>query len=520
MSVRVRFAPSPTGLLHVGALRTVLFDYLFARGRGGVNILRIEDTDRTRYNPDSEAEFVETLRWVGIDFDEGPHIGGPHAPYRQSERKEAGIYAREIQKLLDNGSAYKAFDTSEELDEMRELQQINKMATGYFGGKWRDATPAEVADAEGEGKAYVIRLKIPRDKTIVLHDLIRGRVEWDSNVIDDPVLIKADGMPTYHFAAMVDDHLMGITHILRGEEWIPSAPKHIALFEAFGWTPPIFVHCPVIVGKDGKKLSKRHGATRVLDYAAQGFMPQSLKNFIALIGWSPGEDREVLTEEELISLFDLDRLQPSPGRFDLEKLQWLSGHAIRALPTEELLDKVIDFVAFDYAREFHQAEVSEEEGGSAEMEKRMARWASLELLAARAKMDRSFALQCVTLEQERVTTLADFGEACEFFLVDQPRMDPKAVEKWFGQPHVPKLFDAIVAHCESGQDCSVAGFEQLLRTFQTENEIDKLGPIVHPTRVALTGKTFGPGLFELMNVLGPARIVARIHSAKSLIGLN
>ncbi|MEQ1936493.1 MAG: glutamate--tRNA ligase family protein, partial [Fimbriimonadaceae bacterium] len=213
MSVRVRFAPSPTGLLHVGALRTVLFDYLYARAKGGVNILRIEDTDRTRYNPDSEAEFVETLRWVGIDFDEGPHIGGPHAPYRQSERKEAGIYAREIQKLLDNGTAYKAFDTSAELDEMRELQQINKMATGYFGGKWRDATTEEVQEAEAEGKPYVIRLKIPKNQTIVLQDLIRGRVEWDSNVIDDPVLIKADGMPTYHFAAMVDDHLMEITHI-------------------------------------------------------------------------------------------------------------------------------------------------------------------------------------------------------------------------------------------------------------------------------------------------------------------
>ncbi len=511
MSVRVRFAPSPTGLLHVGALRTVLFDYLYARKMGGVNILRIEDTDRARYNPDSEAEFVETLRWVGIDFDEGPHIGGPHAPYRQSERKEAGIYAREIQKLLDNGTAYKAFDTSAELDEMRELQQINKIATGYFGGKWRDASASEVAEAEAEGKPFVIRLKIPKDRTIVLQDLIRGRVEWDSNVIDDPVLIKADGMPTYHFAAMVDDHLMEITHILRGEEWIPSAPKHIALFEAFGWTPPIFVHCPVIVGNDGKKLSKRHGATRVLDYAAQGFMPQSLKNFIALIGWSPGEDREVLSEVELIKLFDLDRLQPSPGRFDMEKLQWLSGHAIRALDIDDLIQKIVDFVAFDYARTYHHSEVAEDEGGAEEQAKRIARWASLELLANHP--DRDYVRKCVVLEQERVTTLADFGEACEFFLVDQPKMDAKAVEKWLGQAHVPALFEVIGAFCEGGGNNTPEAYEKLLRDFQATSGLEKLGPIVHPTRVALTGKTFGPGLFELMAVLGPARISSRLSEA-------
>ncbi|MEQ1935519.1 MAG: glutamate--tRNA ligase family protein, partial [Fimbriimonadaceae bacterium] len=298
-----------------------------------------------------------------------------------------------------------------------------------------------------------------------------------------------------------------------GEEWIPSAPKHIALFDAFGWTPPIFVHCPVIVGSDGKKLSKRHGATRVLDYAAQGFMPQSLKNFIALIGWSPGEDREVLTEAELISLFDLDRLQPSPGRFDMEKLQWLSGHAIRALDIDDLLQRILDFVAFDYARDYHHWEVSDEDGGAAEQAKRIARWASLELLATKAAEDRDYVRKCVVLEQERVTTLADFGEACEFFLVDQPKMDAKAVEKWFGQPHARSLFEAIKTYCDNGGDNSVEAYEKLLRGFQESAGLEKLGPVVHPTRVALTGKTFGPGLFELMAVLGPERISKRLEHA-------
>src|SRR5688500_4474248 len=283
MSVRVRFAPSPTGRLHVGALRTALFDHLFAKKHGGANIYRVEDTDRNRYSPDAEKEFVEALAWAGVTFDEGPHLGGPHSPYRQSERKEAGIYDIWIKQLLDQGDAYKAFDTKEALDEMRQYQEMNKLPIGYFGGEWRDASTEAVEKAEREGKTHVIRLKLPRGKKIVLQDVIRGRLEWDSDTIDDQVLIKADGMPTYHFAATVDDHLMGISHVIRGEEWVSSAPKHGRLYEAFGWEQPIWVHCPTVVGKDGKKLSKRHGATSVLDYRAMGFLPEALRNFIALV---------------------------------------------------------------------------------------------------------------------------------------------------------------------------------------------------------------------------------------------
>lgn len=510
MSVRVRFAPSPTGLLHVGALRTVVFDDLFARKHGGQNILRIEDTDRTRYNPESEAEFVETLRWAGIEFDEGPHIGGPHAPYRQSERKEAGIYSHWVEELLVKGAAYRAFETPEELTEMREYQQINKLPTGYFGGKWREASQEEVDAAIAEGKPSVIRLKIPRDQTLVMRDMIRGRIEWDSNTIDDPVLIKADGMPTYHFAAMVDDHLMGITHVLRGEEWISSAPKHIALFEAFGWTPPIFVHCPVIVGADGKKLSKRHGATRVLDYAAQGFMPGPLKNFIALIGWSPGDDREVMSEDELVQAFSLEGLQPSPGRFDFEKLKWINGHVIRSMEPEELLAAIQTLSELEHAKVYHFAEVPEDEGGAVEQAKRMARWAAFERLLDYANSDRDYVLQCLALERERVTTLVDFGEACEFFLVDSPANDPKAVEKWMNQEHVKPMLTILRDRLGSQESLTVAECEDAIRSYASANGFEKLGPVVHPTRVALTGKTVGPGLFELMAVLGPKRIYDRL----------
>lgn len=512
MAVRVRFAPSPTGLLHVGALRDALHKFLLSRNTGGTNILRIEDTDRTRYSPDSEQEFITTLKWVGIDFDEGPHIGGPHSPYRQSERKEAGIYAEQIAKLLENGSVYKAFDTSQELEQMREFQQINKQPTGYFGGDWRDATPEKVAEAEASGIPYVIRLRIPRGESILVQDLIRGRIEWDSNTIDDPVLIKADGMPTYHFAAMVDDHLMGITHIMRGEEWISSAPKHIVLFKAFGWTPPIFVHCPVIVGTDGKKLSKRHGATRVLDYAALGYMPGPLKNFIALIGWSPKEDREVMTEPEMIKFFDLAGLQPSPGRFDLEKLKWLNANHIRSLTPEECLDELLSFINFPYTQEFWANFEDDNPDVSKRVDGKLM-WTRLERIREAAQSRRDYVLAAVREEQPRVQTLADFGEAVEFFLVDVPPMDPKAEQKWLTQPHVKSMFDRILASLDSIED-SVSGYEGLLKGLQLELQLEKLGPIVHPMRVALTGKTFGPGLFELMAVLGRDQVRARLKRVR------
>ena len=471
--------------------------------------MRIEDTDRTRYNPESEQEFIDSLRWAGIDFHEGPHVGGPHAPYRQSERKEAGVYEPFIQQLLESGHAYKAFETSEELTEMRAKQEAAKQATGYFGGAWRDASPEQV-EAMGDAP-HVVRLRIPRGRKIEMHDAIRGKIEWDSDTVDDPVLIKADGMPTYHFAAMVDDRLMEITHVLRGEEWISSAPKHAILYEAFGWEMPVIVHCPVIVGPDGKKLSKRHGATRVLDYAAQGYLPEAVKNFIALIGWSPGDDREVMPEAELIDAFDLRGLQPSPGKFDIEKLRWLNGAYIRAATAAGLYDLLAEFVRASYVREYAQME--DEDG--------VDRGLVLSRVERLVAADREYAIECIKLNQERVVTLADFGEACEFLVVDEPPMDEKAREKWLTMPHVPELFGFLIAPslsdvCADGEGVGGWGerppefWEALVRKYAEDHGFEKLGPIVHPIRVALTGKTTGPGLFELMAVLGPERIRTRL----------
>jgi glutamyl-tRNA synthetase len=508
MSVRVRAAPSPTGSPHLGILRTALFDYLYAKHHGGKMILRIEDTDRTRLVPGCEEEIIASLRWMGIDWDEGPDVGGPYAPYRQSERKEVGIYAREIAKLLESGAAYKAFDTPEELEQMREFQQINKQPTGYFGGVWRDATPEQVSQAESEGKPHVIRLKIPRDEIIVCQDTIRGRVEFDSNTVDDPVLIKADGMPTYHFAAMVDDHLMEITHIIRGVEWISSAPKHVVLFQAFGWEPPTFVHVQVINGKDGKKLSKRHGDTKVFDFRSAGYLPEALGNFIALIGWAPGGDREIMSREELIEAFDLDGLQPAPGVFDPDKLQWMNGHYIRQQTPENLLGRLEALISDPETRQYWESKQVADGDRTLEY---------LDLLIKAAAKDRELVLGAIKLEQERVTTLAEFGPACAFFFVDEVEMDSKAVEKWFGENHVPDLLDGLGEFLASRSTVGPAECEAFLRDYASRKGFEKLGPVVHPTRVALTGKTVGPGLFELMSLLGPKRMMQRIDKAKELL---
>ena len=507
MSVRVRYAPSPTGSPHVGNLRDALFKHLFAKNMGGTNILRIEDTDRTRFIPGCEDEIVESLRWMGIEWQEGLHQGGDFGPYRQSERKEAGIYAHWIDRLIELGHAYRAFETSEQLEEMREFQKINKQPIGYYGGEWRDASSAKIEQAMAEGKPFVIRQRIPRNTTIVIDDYIRGRLEWDSNTVDDPVLIKADGMPTYHFAAMVDDHLMGITHIMRGEEWISSAPKHACLFDAFEWERPVFVHCPVIKGKDGSKLSKRHGDTRVLDYRSTGYLPHALANFIALIGWSPGGDREVLSPGELIEAFSLQGLQPAPGIFDLDKLNWLNGHWIRQEELGELTRKVVGYCTHPGTSEYWNRDDHAERG----------LMPKLNLIASKSTTDADYLRQAIGLEQERVTTLADFGEACEFFLVDEPVFDPKAVEKWFGQPHVRGMLEAFSSQIAAKEVWSPEDCEALVRNYAVANAMEKIGPVVHPTRVALTGKTVGPGLFELMSLLGRDRMVSRIARALTLV---
>ena len=295
--IRVRFAPSPTGYLHVGGARSALFNYLFARRHGGVFILRIEDTDRGRYVEGAVEEIVASLRWLGLDWDEGPDIGGPVGPYAQSERTQ--LYREHARRLIEGGNAYRCFCTAERLTALREEQEKNKLPLGY-DRKCRDLPRADIERLLAGNAPHVIRLKIPAGRTITFTDEIRGSIEYQSDVLDDIVLIKSDGFPTYHMANVVDDHLMGITQVLRGDEWIASTPRHVLLYEAFGWTPPVFAHLPVILAPDGKKLSKRKGAASVMDYKRAGYLPEALFNFLALLGWSPGEgdNREKMSKRE------------------------------------------------------------------------------------------------------------------------------------------------------------------------------------------------------------------------------
>lgn len=485
----------------MGNIRTALFDHLFARRHGGVNILRIEDTDRSRLVPGCEEEIAESLRYVGVEWQEGPDVGGPFGPYRQSERKEAGIYERYGRQLVEKGSAYWAFDTPEELEAMREEQKAAKAAVGYFGGEWREASQEKVERARREGRPGVLRLKVPRGRTIQMDDAIRGILQVDSDTVDDPVLLKADGMPTYHFAAMVDDHLMEITHVFRGEEWISSAPKHAVLYEAFGWRPPVWVHVPVIKGKDGSKLSKRHGDTACLDFRRAGFLGEALANFIALIGWSPGGDEEVLRMEELAERFGIEGIQPSPGVFDLEKLAWMNGHYIRQLPEPELFDRVRSYALAPETSEYW---------------KRMDQTKAVRIARMGDSMQRDPAagMGAVQMARERSTSLADPAEVCDFLFSDSLEFDPKAVEKWLvGQPHVRQLFDDLARWLDQQSTVSASDCETRLRDWSESHGLAKLGPVVHPTRVALTGRTTGPGLFELMEALGPLRMAARFRSA-------
>ncbi len=505
MSVRVRYAPSPTGSPHVGNIRTALYDHLFARHHKGTFVFRLEDTDRTRFKPGSEEEQLESLKFVGVQIDEGVGIGGPCGPYKQSERKEQGLYQPFIDKLLESGAAYWAFDTTEELDEMRLFQQVNKQPTGYFGGSWRDASEAKVAEALAEGRKGVIRLRIPKNERIVLEDAIRGRLEFDSNTLDDLVLIKADGMPTYHFAAMVDDHLMDITHIFRGEEWISSAPKHVVLWRALGVTPPVLVHLPVIKGKDGSKLSKRHGDTACLDFRKSGYLGDALANFIALIGWAPGDDREIMSEEDMIAAFSLKGIQPSSGIFDLDKLNWMNGTRLRALSVEEIARRFNEYTAREETSAYWQTKAEAEP-------EFVSPWPQVQMLSKVQDEDPDYAVKVMALEQERVSSLADFGPKSAFFLVDVPELDQKALAKWKGQAHIPDLFNHVVESLSAADADSVTETwcEALVREQAEKLGMDKLGPVVHPLRLALTGQTVGPGLWELMAVLGKERMLKRL----------
>jgi len=478
--VRVRFAPSPTGYLHVGGARSALFNWLFARRHGGDFLLRIEDTDRSRLVPEALAEIYESLRWLGLDWDEGPEIGGACGPYVQSERLD--IYNNMAERLIWAGHAYRCFCTSERLAEVRAAQEKIGGATGY-DRKCRGLPEEEVEKNLKDGLKNVVRLKIPAGRTVAFDDMIRGRIEYQSDVLDDLVLIKADGFPTYHMANVVDDHEMGITHVLRGDEWIASTPRHALLYEAFGWEPPKFAHLPVILAPDGGKLSKRKGAASVMDYKRAGFLPEALFNFLALLGWAPGDDREKMSIEEMTAAFSLEQVSPKASVLDEKKLEWMNGQYMAQRPSKTLMYEVIP--------------MWKERG-----------WLSNDITE-------DYIVKVIDLLKVRSRRVTELADSASYFFTDPAEYEEKAAKKHFNSEAAERLL-FIAKELGGIADFTHAKLEETYRTI-SENQGLNVSSFIHPTRLAISGTSAGPGLFEMMEVIGKDRVVKRILDAVEAI---
>ncbi len=481
-TVRVRNAPSPTGFLHIGGVRTFLYNFLLARQTGGKYIIRIEDTDRTRLVPGSLENIVESLAILGITADEGPYwegsvkFRGDYGPYIQSERLD--IYKKYAQELLDKKAAYYCFCTKDRLEEIRKEQEAAKHPPKY-DKLCLALPPDEVKNRIAQGEAHVIRLNVPADKTISFTDLVHGEIKISSNDLDDQVLLKSDGFPTYHLAVVVDDYLMKISHIIRGDEWVPSTPKHILLYEAFGWPLPIFVHLPVILSKaTGKKLSKREGDVAVKDFLDKGYLPEAIINFLAFQGWNPKTEQEIFSLDELVNAFSLDKLNKAGAVFDLDKLDWFNGTYIRKLEPQILLGKLANFLP--------------------------------------KNQPENFLLKIVKLEQGRLKKLSEIGERVKYFFED-PVYDPslliwKKSDKNVIAENLKTLSEFIQAN--------PATEEEIKKLIESNNL--KNGEVLWPLRVALSGLEASPGPFEIMdafNVLpsGKEIILNRINKALELL---
>ena len=502
--VRVRFAPSPTGPLHIGGVRTALYNFLFARKHGGKFILRIEDTDQGRFVPGAEQYIVESLTWSGIHFDEGVHIGGPSAPYRQSDRKE--IYHQYALQLLENGTAYYAFDTPGDLDTLRKDYE-SRRETFQYGPQTRAGLknsltmPRQEVDALlAAGEPYVIRVKIPEHEIITVQDLIRGLVTVDSALLDDKVLYKSDGMPTYHLANVVDDYLMKISHVIRGEEWLPSAPLHVLLYRYLGWENemPQFAHLPLLLKPDGNgKLSKRDGdrlgfpvfPLRWTDpktsevssgYRESGYLPEAFINMLALLGWNPGTEQEIFTMEELIEAFSIERVGKSGSKFDPEKAKWFNHHYMSLLGNDEVAALLGHILA--------------EKGITASPEK---------------------LVTVGQLVKERANLIPDLWEQSWFFFTAPVSFDDKIVQK-FWKPETPALLNRISGLLDGQPDFTTEAVDTAVKAFIQENALN-MGQVMNTLRLVLVGGSFGPGVAAILSVLGREESLDRIQRAIATI---
>lgn len=483
--IRVRFAPSPTGYLHVGGARTALFNWLFARHTGGAFILRIEDTDAERSSWDMVTGIVDGLRWLGLDWDEGPDIGGPHAPYFQSERLDR--YRAMAARLVERGHAYYCYCLPETLKAKRETAEARGEAWKY-DRTCLQLAPHQVAAREADGIARATRFKVPGGTTR-FEDLVHGPIAFDNENIEDFVVLRSDGHPTYHLSVVTDDIDMAITHVVRGDDHISNTPKQVLLYEAVGAVVPAFAHVPLILGPDKKRLSKRHGATSVMEYEREGYLPEAMVNFLSLLGWSPGTDQEIFTRDELVGVFTLDGISGGNAVFNPEKLDWFNAQHISRMTAPELAARLKPLLmdAGLWQEDFEDAQ-------------RDWLWRVIELL------------------KPRVKKLADFVEAGRLFFADGIEYDPEAVEKHLSAPGLRAHVEALRPSLSTLEPFDEAAAESALRAVADARGI-KAGVLIHATRVALTGRAVSPGLFEVMVLVGRERTAARLDAlARFLAG--
>ena len=480
--VRVRIAPSPTGIPHVGTAYVGLFNYVFARVHNGRFIIRIEDTDQTRSAPHYEAAILRSLRWVGLQWDEGPDIGGPYGPYRQSERLQ--IYQQYTQQLLDTGAAYRCWCTPERLEAVRQQQRQAKQMLRY-DGHCRDLSAAEVRTQQQSGQPSVVRLRVPLEGVTVVHDAFREPITFDHQQIDDQVLLKSDGFPTYHLANVVDDHLMRISHVIRAEEWISSTPKHLLLYQAFDWQPPVFMHMPLLRNADKSKISKRKNPVSLEYYERQGYLPEALCNFLALMGWSMPDEREVFSVEEMIQAFSFERISLGGPVFDLQKLDWINGMYLRQLPPDELAHRLYEQVIQPKIQRLN---------------------------------DPAYGRAITTLLHERLHTLGDYHDMAAFFydtplLYDKNLLIPKGRNPQDTAKTLTEIGEQLQRYAGPWQD---AELEALLRTYLESTRWDARS-LFMTLRVAITGRTASPPLFATMQALGKESCLARLEDAVAVL---
>jgi glutamyl-tRNA synthetase len=480
---RVRFAPSPTGYLHVGGARTALFNWLYARREGGTFILRIEDTDVERSSWDMVAGILDGMHWLGLDWDEGPDVGGPHAPYFQSQRLDR--YRAMAEQLIAKGHAYACYCSPERLRAEREKAEARGEAWQYDRACLA-LSPDQVARLERSGQPRAIRFKVPSGSTS-FDDVVRGRIEVEHTNIEDFVILRSDGYPTYHLSVVADDVDMEITHVIRGDDHISNTPKHVLLFDAFGFPAPRFAHVPLILGADKKRLSKRHGATSVTEYTRLGYLPEAMVNFLALLGWSPGDDRELMTRGELIARFSLEAISGGNAVFNTEKLDWMNGQYIAKLPASELAAHLEPLLI---------------EAG---------------LWSPNATGDRrEWLMRLIELLRPRAKRLTDFVEHARPFLVDTVEYEREAVEKHLGAADLHDHITALMNALRTASPFDEPHVEAAVRGTAAQRGI-KAGNLIHATRVAVTGRTSSPGLFEVLALLGRDKTLARLERLREFL---